>query len=234
MDREASWVPETRFGVWFQSTRVWTQYVLGQAVDELDRLLAVRPRDFEHVLDAGCGAGLAFDLLVERFGARSVTAVDIDPEPVEQARESASGRRERFEVVQGSVEKLDIADGEIDLIFCHQTLHHVNEQQAALLEFHRVLKPGGILLLSESCRRFIHSLPVWALFRHPKGVQKSADEYLELLRSCGFDVAPQDVTGTCPFWSRPDFGLLERLGRPPPERSEPTQLNVVANRGTLR
>jgi ubiquinone/menaquinone biosynthesis C-methylase UbiE len=63
-------------------------------------------------------------------------------------------------------------------VFCHQTFHHIVEQEAAMAEFFRVLKPGRVLLFAESTRRYIHSLPIRLLFRHPMEVQKTAEEYI--------------------------------------------------------
>ena len=48
-------------------------------------------------------------------------------------------------------------DASVDVVFCHQTFHHLTRQREALREFHRVLKPGGLLLFAESTRAYIES-----------------------------------------------------------------------------
>jgi len=51
------------------------------------------------------------------------------------------------------------------------------------------------------------------LFRHPMEVQKSADEYLAMLRQQGFEFSERNVSYPYLWWSRSeDFGLLERWG----------------------
>ena len=65
------------------------------------------------------------------------------------------------------------------MIFCHQLFHHISNQARVLEEFFRILMPGGVILISESCRSFINSFPVRLLFRHPMHVQKTAAEYVE-------------------------------------------------------
>ena len=55
----------------------------------------------------------------------------------------------------------------MDLIFCHQTFHHLVEQERALAEFYRVLKPGGYLLFAESTEAYIDTWVIRWLFRHP-------------------------------------------------------------------
>jgi len=130
--------------------------------------------------------------------------------------------------VLGSAEKLDLADASLDLVFCHQTLHHLTDPAAALGEFGRVLRPGGLLLLSESCRSFLDSIAVRALFRHPRHVHRTAQEYVELVSASGFEI--RQISHPDPFWSRPDKGLLEWLGWPAPARAQPALLNLASQR----
>jgi SAM-dependent methyltransferase len=223
-------VPETRFGVWFQNTEIWLRYVLAEAVADLGSLLGPGPHRFGTILDAGCGAGQAFSLIEDRFGPETLIAVDADPESIRDAGEAARGVSSDVRLVLGDVSRLGIPDACVDLVLCHQTLHHTSEQESALLEMRRVLKPGGLLLLAESCRRFIRSLPVRALFRHPMRVQRSADGYVRLVRAAGFVVEPENVATPSPFWARSDWGLMEWLGRPPSPNAEPTQVRIVATR----
>jgi ubiquinone/menaquinone biosynthesis C-methylase UbiE len=103
------------------------------------------------------------------------------------------------------------------------------EQEAALQEFLRVLKPGGLLLFAESTREYIHSWIIRALFRHPMDVQRSAPEYLQMLRSAGFVVPDAQVSYPYLWWSRADLGILERwFGLQPRTDREETLLNLVA------
>ena len=114
--------------------------------------------------------------------------------------------------MHASAERLPLLDNSVDVVYCHQLLHHVKAQDLVLTELLRVLRPGGVLLSGESCRAFIHSFWVRLLFRHPKMVQKTAQEYVEIIRTAGFELAPTDMRLTVPWWSRVDFGLLKRWG----------------------
>jgi len=222
------WVRETRFGTWFQSTRIWIDYVLRPAIEDLERLLADRRVNFPVILDVGCGGGHAFPILEHHFRPETLFGVDIDPQLVERARSAGRHSACRTEVMNGDVGKLEFADASLDMVFCHQTLHHICDQSGALMEFRRVLKSGGVLLIAESCRPFICSSWVRLLFRHRMDVQRSAGGYLELLRASGFSFDQTSVSMPNPFWSRPDFGLREWLGRPARRTGEPRLLYAAA------
>jgi len=221
------WVPETRFGTWFLGTQIWSRYVVEVSLQQFARLLPSplsRPR---RVLDAGCGPGVSLPLLDRYFQPEAITALDIDPHEIERSRQQSRHCACRVELVRGDVARLEFPDESMDLILCHQTLHHVVAQEAVLREFHRVLVPGGVLLIAESCRSFILSTPVRALFRHPNEVQKSAAEYQQLLRDAGFAFTTENVDTSSPFWSLPDWGLRARLGWATKADVEPTQLAAV-------
>jgi len=225
-----TWVPDTRFGSWFQHTRVWTRYVLEPAIEQWLRLLegVSCPLRFERVLDAGCGAGVAFGPIAERFSPRRITAVEVDPALVAAARKAAAGCARPVEVMHGDVGKLSLPDASFDLVFCHQTIHHLIDPGAGLRELYRVLQRGGRMLLAESCRAFTQSWSVRVLFRHPEGSHRTADGFRALVAEAGFVVEAEALSS--PFWSKPDFGLVERLtGRNRGPR-EPTQLTLVARK----
>jgi hypothetical protein len=60
--------------------------------------------------------------------------------------------------------------------------------------------------------------------------QKTADEYLALLRAAGFEFGPQDVATPYPPWAQPDFGIMAAIGRPVPQASGKPLVCVVARR----
>jgi SAM-dependent methyltransferase len=227
----ADCVPETRFGVWFQDTSIWFRHVLLEGFAELERLLARPGECFARILDVGCGRGRAFRMLEDRFRPDFIVGIDADPRAIEHAVREAAGCSCRIEPRVADVTGLELPDASMDLVFCHQTLHHVRNQVGALGELHRVLVPGGVLLLAESCRPFIESARVRMLFRHPPDAQHSAEEYLALLRSAGFEFQAHGTSTPDPWWARRDFGLRERLGlRSSSSAPGPGQLCVAATR----
>jgi ubiquinone/menaquinone biosynthesis C-methylase UbiE len=223
------YVEETRFGKWFLRTETWRVHVLERAIADLVRLIPQRQASYGVVVDVGCGSGYSLPKLAQRFAPRELVGVDIDPQMLEAARAEAGRAGIQPRLVEASSTRMPLADASVDLLFCHQTFHHLVEQEAALAEFLRVLKPGGVLLFAESTRRYIHSWIIRALFRHPMEVQRTAPEYLQMLRTAGFEVPQGSVSYPYLWWSREDLGILERwFGVQPKKEREETLLNVVA------
>ncbi|MEA3644225.1 MAG: class I SAM-dependent methyltransferase, partial [Lamprobacter sp.] len=208
--RQEEWMRESRFGRWFLGTEVWRRYVLADALDKLAAKAGHRAPDDAHILDIGCGQGTAAALLDEHFRPRRITGIDIDAELIALGRAQAAAQpppTTELVLVTASATDIPLADGSIDLVLCHQLLHHMVAQREALAEMHRVLRPGGLLLMAESCRRFIESSLVRTLFRHPQEAQQDAVGFLDLVRAAGFKLAEDDIITESPWWSLPDLGL---------------------------
>ena len=224
-------VPETRFGIWFLGTPTWTTHVLTRAIKDLERLFPERKASYPVIVDVGCGWGQSFKLLHERFAPQRLIGIDVNEEMLGISAATTQRQGVAVELHQGDSSSLPLPDQSADMLFCHQTFHHLVHQREALAEFHRVLKPGGVLLFAESTRAYIHSWIIKLLFRHPMDVQRTADEYLAMLRGAGFDIAPQSVSYPYLWWSRSDLGLAERLLRIKPRKGhEETLINLVAVR----
>ncbi|MGW2870044.1 class I SAM-dependent methyltransferase [Kitasatospora sp. NPDC001225] len=100
------------------------------------------------VLDAGCGAGVVARAMALRFGL-AVTGVDVlDFHLAEAARLSARARMGDRTVFRfGDFHRLPFDDGEFDGAYSMETLVHSYDPPRALAELHRVLRPGGRLVL---------------------------------------------------------------------------------------
>lgn len=236
-------VPETAFGIWFLRTHTWEHHVLRVAINDLKRLIDQPLPHAPTIVDVGCGQGKSFRLLAEAFRPRRIVGIDFHEasldlaqqaaQAVQQRAASASASQEQieFDVLHGDCANLPLPSASADFVFCHQTFHHLVEQERALAEFHRVLKPGGVLLFAESTEAYIRSWVIRLLFRHPMQVQKSADGYLAMIRQAGFRFAEHNVSLPYLWWSRAaDFGLFERLGlhHPKPGKRRETLVNVAA------
>jgi ubiquinone/menaquinone biosynthesis C-methylase UbiE len=230
-------VPETAFGVWFLRTHTWEHHVLRVAINDLKRLIDKPLPEAPTIVDVGCGQGKSFRLLAEAFRPHRIVGIDYHEPSLALASQAAraceaqSPSHPEFELLHGDCANLPLPSDSADILFCHQTFHHLVEQERALAEFHRVLKPGGILLFAESTEAYIRSWVIRLLFRHPMHVQKSADGYLAMIRDAGFSFGGHNVSLPYLWWSRAaDFGLFERLGlhHPKPGKRRETLVNVAA------
>ena len=100
----------------------------------------------KRVLEIGLGQGADSESLIRRGAIW--TGVDLTAESVERVRTRLTLRDLPFaDLKQGSVLDLPFADDSFDLVFSHGVLHHVPEINQAEQEIHRVLRPGGELVI---------------------------------------------------------------------------------------
>lgn len=129
------------------------------------------------ILDAGCGTGLLANKMGQ-FG--EVIGIDNNPEAVRFAKKRG------VNVSRGSVNKLLFKDKSFDLVVSMDVIYHrAVDDQKALREFFRVLRPGGILILRVPAIRWLGTL-------HDKHVHTrerySKEELGKKLERAGFAV----------------------------------------------
>lgn len=98
------------------------------------------------VLDAGCGSGWYAQHYLEH-GAERVVCVDASEKMVAAARVRLGGRAQVLVADLGQPLSF-AADGEFDLVAAPLVLHYLADWLPTLREFHRVLKPNGLLVFS--------------------------------------------------------------------------------------
>ncbi|MHA7664682.1 class I SAM-dependent methyltransferase [Mycolicibacterium sp. HS_4_1] len=105
------------------------------------RRLAERCRDRD-VLEAGAGEGYGADLIADV--ARRVIGLDYDESAVAHIR----ARYPRVEMLHGNLAALPLPDASIDVVVNFQVIEHLWDQGQFVAECLRVLRPGGLLLMS--------------------------------------------------------------------------------------
>jgi SAM-dependent methyltransferase/predicted O-methyltransferase YrrM len=108
--------------------------------------LGKRPEPNVHVLDFGCGNGIAAYALSRR--GYSVTGVDSSLGEIaglNAARKIQNLDNSRFNLIHSTGEHLEFADESFDVVWIREALHHIKHLDAFLPEIRRVLKPNGIL-----------------------------------------------------------------------------------------
>ncbi|MBS9533983.1 class I SAM-dependent methyltransferase [Mycobacterium sp. M1] len=131
------------------------------------------------VLEAGFGEGYGADLIAGV--AAKVTGVDYDDSAVAHVR----ARYPRVEVVQGNLADLPLPDASVDVVVNFQVIEHLWDQAQFIAECHRVLRPGGVLMISTPNR--ITFSPGRDTPINPFHTRElNADELTELLIDGGF------------------------------------------------
>ena len=106
----------------------------------------MRKRNVARILDAGCGDGRN-SFWLERHGFHVVGA-DVSRNALEIAAQRAErDAHNRVFFVQEDIANLRLV-GPIDCVLCADTLGQLDKPEEAIAEFHRVLRPGGLLVFN--------------------------------------------------------------------------------------
>lgn len=99
------------------------------------------------ILDAGCGAGIVTRGLAKR--GHIVIGTDHSYDMLEKATSVCNTDRDlRVKFSQVDVESLPFKDVSFDMIVCLGVVTYLESEERALHEFSRLLRPGGVLILS--------------------------------------------------------------------------------------
>jgi ubiquinone/menaquinone biosynthesis C-methylase UbiE len=121
---------------------------LGRGEDDLRRELLAGLHGT--VVEVGPGNGINF----EHYPSTVDEVIAVEPEPYLRGRaeETAAGMQRAIRVIDGTADRLPLADGAADAVVIAGVLCSVPDQAAALAEFRRVLRPGGELRFYEHVR----------------------------------------------------------------------------------
>lgn len=108
----------------------------------LASVIGKKPR---RILDVGTGTGFLALLLAEM--GHSCTGLDISAKMLEQAKKKGAAYGDRVAFDFGDAEKLPLPDNSVDVVVNRHLLWTLPEPKKALLEWLRVLKPNGRLVV---------------------------------------------------------------------------------------
>ena len=175
-------------------------------------------REGGRLLDVGCGNGVFLDVM--RQLGWEVTGVDPDGAAVTVARQKLG-----LQVFEGSLEEAGLPGGHFDAITMNHVIEHVPDPIGTLRECHRVLRPGGRLVVatpnisSLGRRLFDDAWVLWDPPRHLHLFSQSA------LRACaelaGLEISELRTTARGAPYTHAASGLIRRDGAIPggsPER----------------
>ena len=146
-----------RFFTDYDRFRYQNEHHLAACIDALDVA-------DKQVLEIGLGEGSESERLIRQGGRWS--GVDLTAESVARVRTRLALRGLDYEELrQGSVLDLPFAEDSFDLVFSHGVLHHVPDIKGAQQEIHRVLRPGGELVIMVYARWSLNYLVSIGLIR---------------------------------------------------------------------
>ena len=146
----------------------------------------------ETVVDLGSGAGFDCFLAAARVGPTGkVIGVDMTVPMLEKARQNAAkGGYEQVEFRLGEIENLPLADGIADAVISNCVINFSPDKQRVFREAHRVLRPGGRVMVSD----IVLTRPLPAAVRDSVAAYVGCvagalmrDEYLAAVSGAGFE-----------------------------------------------
>lgn len=111
------------------------------------------------ILDVGCGPGTITSDFAKLAPEGKVTGVDTSEGIITSAQTTfPPSAQENLAFAVGDAYKLEFPDNTFDIVHAHQVLVHLKDPVAALKEFHRVTKPGGLIAVRDSSPSIVLSL----------------------------------------------------------------------------
>ncbi|MEM1314175.1 MAG: methyltransferase domain-containing protein [Pseudomonadota bacterium] len=212
------------YGYWTEDTKTGAE--ASEAM--LERLLAKIPDKSGLILDVACGLGATSRYLARYYPPEKIIGINIADDQIRHCAEKLPGAR--FEVMRA--EALAFEDGGVDDIISIEAAFHFETRLDFLKEAHRVLKPGGRLLLSDIFTDRDHPL------QPAENRVADLDAYREVYRAAGFErVEVEDATGPCvrgmtdAVWRA--IRRLQAAGKVTDEFVESTKRSLVARRNVL-
>lgn len=162
--------------------RFGREYVPGRSWKGLAEAM-LKILNYDVVADLGAGEGTLSQLIAQR--AKKVIAVDNSEKMVEFGQKLAEENKlPNLEYRLGDIESPPIDDSSVDLAILSQALHHAKQPAKALAEAHRILKPGGRLIVLDLLQ---HSFEKARDLYYDTWLGFSEVELAEMITSAGFE-----------------------------------------------
>lgn len=135
------------YGLWMPGVRSFQEAIL-TTNKTMSESVGITAED--SVLDAGCGVGGAA-ISLAKYKKTQVTGISLSERQVETARKNASqaGVDQQVSFRLGDYTQMPFADATFTVVWACESVCHAENKQDFLQEAHRVLKPGGRLVIMD-------------------------------------------------------------------------------------
>lgn len=114
--------------------------------DYPDVLAEVIKESFFDLLDAGCGTGAMLGMFKNDHPDKNYTGIDLSQKMIETAKKK---KLDGVHFVVGDCENLPFAENSFDVVTCSMSFHHYPNPEKFFQSLHRILRPGGRLILRD-------------------------------------------------------------------------------------
>lgn len=114
--------------------------------DYPDVLEEVIKEPFSDLLDAGCGTGAMLGMFRKDCPDKKYTGIDLSEKMIQTAKKK---KLDGVRFVEGDCENLPFAENSFDVVTCSMSFHHYPNPEKFFQSLHRVLRPGGRLVLRD-------------------------------------------------------------------------------------
>lgn len=126
------------------------------SLEWINHLLDLLPsKSYKRILDFGCGTGIAYELIKERYPDAEYVGIDLSESMI------AVGKKKypKVNFIAMDCENLLLEDNSFDLVIARSILHHIPNPDQAIAGINRVLVVGGNAIISEPQKTFITAWP---------------------------------------------------------------------------
>ena len=134
---------------------VWGEGFLSPGgTEEIDQIVKNTDVIGKSILDIGCGCGGAALHLIKKHGVKSVEGIDPEPLVIETANQLALKNNLSDSAIFKCIKPgpLQYTDESFDIVFSKEAFLHISNKAGLLKDVYRVLKPGGMIIVSDWMR----------------------------------------------------------------------------------